>query len=440
MTTLRLAGWLGTVALVAATCTSSTPTKNLDGASDLAPGMGGAGTGGASGSPGSGGSGMGGAAGAPAGGRSGSGGSGTGGLGGRGAGGGGGAGGTGGGGGAQTCSDRAPDCGVGKVCDLNQPGRCVANAVGGTCIVRPTTCPIEILAAPVCGCDGRTYTTDCARQMAGAQLDHAGTCATDAGIDATDWGTCNTTSCLAPFICCGSRCVNPMNDPQNCGRCAGACPSGSYYCSGGQCSTPSCPAGVTCGVGQACCFTGCCGPTQLCCNVQQGPSFIGCVTTVDGTCPKGNPLAVCAAPDTPIATPKGAVPIASLRIGDLVFSLDHGEIIAVPILRTGSTRVFNHRVRHVVLENGQTLDISAGHPTADGRRFGDLVAGDSLLGTTARRIEDVSYRHANTYDILPASDTGTYFAAGVLVGSTLASERQVPRMTPRTVSVPPAGR
>lgn len=30
------------------------------------------------------------------------------------------------------------------------------------------------------------------------------------------------------------------------------------------------------------------------------------------------------------------------------------------------------------------------------------------------------YRHAFTYDILPASDTGAYFAGGALVGSTLA--------------------
>ena len=35
-------------------------------------------------------------------------------------------------------------------------------------------------------------------------------------------------------------------------------------------------------------------------------------------------------------------------------------------------------------------------------------------------VETVPYRHEYTYDILPASDSGTYFAGGVLVGSTLA--------------------
>jgi hypothetical protein len=31
----------------------------------------------------------------------------------------------------------------------------------------------------------------------------------------------------------------------------------------------------------------------------------------------------------------------------------------------------------------------------------------------------IPYEHAFTYDILPASETGTYYAAGALIGSTL---------------------
>jgi hypothetical protein len=34
-------------------------------------------------------------------------------------------------------------------------------------------------------------------------------------------------------------------------------------------------------------------------------------------------------------------------------------------------------------------------------------------------VEIVPYGHPYTYDILPASKSGTYFAAGVLIGSTL---------------------
>jgi hypothetical protein len=34
----------------------------------------------------------------------------------------------------------------------------------------------------------------------------------------------------------------------------------------------------------------------------------------------------------------------------------------------------------------------------------------------------VPYEHPFTYDILPDSDTGAYFAGGLLIGSTLADE------------------
>jgi hypothetical protein len=133
-----------------------------------------------------------------------------------------------------------------------------------------------------------------------------------------------------------------------------------------------------------------------------------------GQCPR------CASPLTRIATPEGQREIASLEPGDLVFSVDRGAVVPVPILRVSSTPVSNHHVMRVLLEDGATLEISAGHPTADGRRFGDLRAG-SLLDETARvqSAELVAYPFDRTYDILPASDTGTYFAEGALIGSTL---------------------
>jgi hypothetical protein len=64
--------------------------------------------------------------------------------------------------------------------------------------------------------------------------------------------------------------------------------------------------------------------------------------------------------------------------------------------------------------------MSPGHPTADGRQFGDLVQGSALdeqHRIVATRL--VPYEHERTYDILPDSSTGSYFAAGALVGSTL---------------------
>ena len=74
----------------------------------------------------------------------------------------------------------------------------------------------------------------------------------------------------------------------------------------------------------------------------------------------------------------------------------------------------------MVLDGGAVLEISPGHPTADGRTFGELRA-HALLDAQHEVVsaELVPYRHAATYDILPASSTGTYFAAGALIGSTL---------------------
>jgi len=77
-------------------------------------------------------------------------------------------------------------------------------------------------------------------------------------------------------------------------------------------------------------------------------------------------------------------------------------------------------VPQVLLSNGQVLQISAKHPTADGRAFGDLRAGAKLGDLRIDSVELVTYEHEFTYDILPASDTGFYFAGGALIGSTLA--------------------
>ena len=128
---------------------------------------------------------------------------------------------------------------------------------------------------------------------------------------------------------------------------------------------------------------------------------------------------ICASPSTPIATPSGERPIAELRVGDLVYSAHDGAIVAVPLVRVARTRVAAHRVMRVVLESGAVLDISPGHPTADGRSFADLSAGGTLDGQRIVTAELVPFEHAHTYDILPASDTKSYFAAGARIGTTL---------------------
>jgi hypothetical protein len=129
--------------------------------------------------------------------------------------------------------------------------------------------------------------------------------------------------------------------------------------------------------------------------------------------------AVCASPDTPIATPTGDRAIAELREGDLVYSMHEGALRIVPIARIARTPVHAHAVVRVRLASGALLEISAGHPTADGRTFGDLAPDAALDGVRIIEVSTVPYEHELTYDILPQSDSGTYIAGGVLIGSTL---------------------
>jgi hypothetical protein len=86
---------------------------------------------------------------------------------------------------------------------------CDATA-GGVCVAMDATCDDP---SPVCGCDGVTYASDCARVAAGVAVAMPGACP----------GSCWThDECAAGFFCetpagdCGESqagtCV-PMNDP-----------------------------------------------------------------------------------------------------------------------------------------------------------------------------------------------------------------------------------
>jgi hypothetical protein len=131
---------------------------------------------------------------------------------------------------------------------------------------------------------------------------------------------------------------------------------------------------------------------------------------------------ICASPDTPIATETGDIAIASLGVGDRVYSVDQGRVVLVPLVQVHRTPVSNHHVVHLELESGATLDISGLHPTADGRKFSDLRSGDVVGGVRVLSAHVVPYPGAYTYDILPASDSGSYFAGGLLIGSTLGGD------------------
>ena len=112
-------------------------------------------------------------------------------------------------------------------------------------------------------------------------------------------------------------------------------------------------------------------------------------------------------------------------MGDQVWTMNKaGERVAGKILKLGNVRVpSTHQVVHVTLSDGRELWASPGHPTADGRRLGDLKAGELLDGARVVLVERLPYQGAVTYDLLPAGDTGFYWANGILMGSTLTEHR-----------------
>ena len=232
------------------------------------------------------------------------------------------------------------------------------------------------------------------------------------------------------FDCCSHACVNKNNDIKNCGTCSNACLEPNPYCDHGTCGQAPCDPSSSCAQGKLCCGTLCCNPGELCCSVP-GPigEMLQCAPlTPEGTCPKGCLQCKCTSPETPIATPSGDRPIAELAPGDFVYSVHEQAIVAVPILRVSKVPAYDHHVVRVVLDSGAVLEISPGHPTADGRTFAELEPGGALDGVPIVAVRAVPYAYDRTYDLLPDSDTGTYFAGGALIGSTLGPNAAVVRV------------
>jgi hypothetical protein len=130
---------------------------------------------------------------------------------------------------------------------------------------------------------------------------------------------------------------------------------------------------------------------------------------------------ICLTAGTLIDTPRGAVRVENVRVGDQVWTRNEaGERVAAIILKTGSVRVpAAHQVIHIRLDDGRELWASPGHPTADSRRMVDLGIGDVLDGAQVIMLERVPYQGTATYDLLPSGGTGFYWANGILIGSTL---------------------
>ena len=153
------------------------------------------------------------------------------------------------------------------------------------------------------------------------------------------------------------------------------------------------------------------------------------VVSVSSRTPTGAPnCPICLAASTLISTPGGGVRVTDLHPGMLVWTATtNGARVAAPVLEAGSTQVpAGHMMVHLTLSDGRQLLASPGHRTADGRPLGALAAGDELDGSTIASWELVPYAGDRTYDILPAGPTGTYWAGGIWLSSTLKTPLPLP--------------
>jgi hypothetical protein len=129
----------------------------------------------------------------------------------------------------------------------------------------------------------------------------------------------------------------------------------------------------------------------------------------------------CLPPNTPIKTSTGNLPIISLKVGMLVWSLnDHGQKILVPIAKVSFRKVpRSHKIQHLTLSDGRQLWSSSTHPLSNNLTVCSLRPGDRYDGTTVVTNTKTSYGLDKTYDLLPDSPTGCYFANNVTLKSTL---------------------
>jgi hypothetical protein len=92
------------------------------------------------------------------------------------------------------CTSNAA-CGAGEHC-VFAPGLCGKGKKPGTCQKRPGECHEP--RSPVCGCDGKTYGSECEARAAGIDLDVTGACKESI----PDWIGCGARFCDARVSYC----------------------------------------------------------------------------------------------------------------------------------------------------------------------------------------------------------------------------------------------
>lgn len=160
---------------------------------------------------------------------------------------------------------------------------------------------------------------------------------------------------------------------------------------------------------------------------QQGESITGTISaggeieiqnreTMWNMCPK------CLSRGSMIDTPEGEIPVEDMKIGMPVWTINEAGVrIAATVQQVISVPVPpNHQVVRIKLENGRVLVASPEHPLANGQTIGELRPGELVNGMKILHTELVPYTDEYTYDVLPSGPTGSYWANGVLLNSTLS--------------------
>ncbi len=151
-----------------------------------------------------------------------------------------------------------------------------------------------------------------------------------------DGGGCNP-ACTPGRLCCSGACINPDNDPQNCGDCGVQCTGATPYCDGSCKPLPCGLDAATCSNAGECCGLQCCNAGDICCK-DEGP--VG-----------GNPTCYTPTPAQPTC-PQGCAPqcVSDRNLKQEITPIDGREVLerlaSVP-MSTWSYKSDDPSVRHL---------------------------------------------------------------------------------------------
>lgn len=179
-----------------------------------------------------------------------------------------------------------------------------------------------------------------------------------------------------------------------------------------QCAGPgdsSCPSGYTC-------IQGCGSPVGY--PGEPTPAY-KCEANELAHLPRNCPI--CLSSNTDISTPDGKINVQLLKPGMIIFSQDEkGDKIKSPLVKVSRTKTpSDHHVYHLILSDYRELSVSSMHPLENGKPVDTLRIGDVYDGASVVSVNYELYGGQYTYDLLPDSSTGLYWANGILMGSTL---------------------